>query len=141
MTKHLTFGDLEAALEEFGYVQRKKSNHQIFEHLEGSLMIVLPKMHSKTEVSPTHHKIVEKTIRDDQVVNWDDFDFYLQNGKRREDFIKRGDRLIWTVPQTGQEIKVVAASGEEDGMVIIKQKGTFSPCPASQLRKEEAVGP
>ena len=102
-------------------------------------MIVLPKMHSTSAVSPTHLKIVEKTIRDDQVVNWDDFDFYLQHGKRREDFIKKGDRLIWTVPQTGEEIKAVAASGEEDCMVIIKQKGTFSPCPVSQLRKEEVV--
>jgi predicted RNA binding protein YcfA (HicA-like mRNA interferase family) len=139
MIKRLTFGDVEAALEQFGYVQRKKSNHQIFEHPKGSLMIVLPKIHSSSEVSPTHLKIVEKTIRDDQVVNWDDFDFYLQHGKRREDFIKRGDRLIWTVPQTGQEIKVVAASGEEDRMVIIKQKDTFSPCPVSQLRKEEVV--
>ena len=139
MINRLTFGDVEAALEQFGYVQRANSNYQVFEHPQGSLIIVLPKMHSSSEVSPTHLKIVEKTIRDDQVVNWDDFDFYLQHGKRREDFIKRGDRLIWTVPHTGEETKVVAASGEEDGMVIIKQKGTFSPCPVSQLRKDQIV--
>jgi hypothetical protein len=30
---------------------------------------------------------------------------------------------------------VTAASGETDGMVIIKQKGTFSPCPVSQLAR------
>jgi len=50
--------------------------------------------------------------------------------------IKRGDRLIWTDPDSGQETDVVAASGEtSDGMVVIKQKGpAFSPCPVDQLR-------
>ena len=139
MIKRLTFGDLEATLEEFGYVQRKKSNHKIYEHPEGTLMIVLPRTHSKTEVTPMHQKIVEKTIRDDGVVNWDDFNFFLEHGKRREDFIVRGDPLIWTVPGTGREIKVIAASAEEDGMVIIKQQGGFSPCPVDQLRKAETV--
>jgi predicted RNA binding protein YcfA (HicA-like mRNA interferase family) len=139
MTKRLTFGDVEAALEQFGYVQRKKSNHQIFEHPNGSLMIVLPKMHSRSEVSPTHLKIVEITIRDDQVVDWDEFDFYLRHGTRRQDFIKRGDRLIWTVPRTGEETKVVAASGEEDGMVIIKRKGSLLRRAVSEFRKQEVV--
>ena len=139
MTKVLTFGDFETALEEFGYVQRRKSNHQVFEHSDGGLMIVFPKMPLNTEITPTHQKIVEKTIRDDQVVSWEDFNFYLEHGRRREDFIKRGDRLIWTVPKTGREQRVVAASGEEDGTVIIKQKGTFAPCPVDQLRKEVAV--
>jgi predicted RNA binding protein YcfA (HicA-like mRNA interferase family) len=139
MTKRLNFGDLEATLEEFGYVQRRRSNHKIYEHPEGTLMIVLPRMHSRTEVTPMHHKIVEKTIRDDGVVNWDDFNFFLEHGKRREDFIVRGDRLIWTVPGTGREIKVIAASGEEDGTVIIKQQSAFSPCPVDQLRKAETV--
>jgi predicted RNA binding protein YcfA (HicA-like mRNA interferase family) len=139
MIKRLTFGDLEATLEEFGYVRRKKSNHKIYEHPEGTLMIVLPTMHSKTEVTPMHKKIVEKTVQDDGVVNWDDFNFFLEHGKRREDFIVKGDHLIWTVPGTGQEIKVVAASREDGGVVIIKQQGAFSPCPVDQLRKQQTV--
>ena len=102
-------------------------------------MIVLPKMHSKSDVTPTHRKIVEKTIRDDGVVNWDDFNFFLEHGKRREDFIVKGDHLVWAVPGTGREIKAIAASAEEDGMVIIKQNGAFSPCPVDQLRKAETV--
>jgi hypothetical protein len=139
MIKRLTFGVLEATLEEFGYGQRMKSNHRIHEHPEGTLMIVLPRMDSKSEVTPTHQKIVEKTIRDDGVVNWDDFNFFLEHGKRKEDFIVKGDPLIWTIPGTGREIKAIAASAEEDGTVIIKQNGAFSPCPVDQLRKAETV--
>ena len=134
-----TVGDLEATLEEFGYVQRRQANHQVFEHPEGGLTIVLPKMHSKTTISPTHQKIVESTIRDDQVVSWDDFAFYLVHGKRKEDFINKGDRLLWRVPGVQRVVRVVAASTEEDGVVIIKQKSTFSPCPVNQLRREETV--
>src|SRR5271163_4812498 len=104
MIKRLVFGDLEATLAEFCYVQRTKSKHKIYEHPEGTLMIVLPRTHSKTEVTPTHQKIVEKTITDDGVVNWDNVHFFLEHGKRREDFIVRGDSLIWTVPDTGREI-------------------------------------
>jgi hypothetical protein len=72
-------------------------------------------------------------------VSWDDFSFFLDHGKRREEFIVRGDRLIWTDPLSGRQTKVVAASGEEDGTVIIKQQGAFSPCPVDQLRKEGAM--
>jgi hypothetical protein len=82
---------------------------------------------------------VEKTIRDDEVVEWDDLDFYLEHGKRKEETIKKGDRLIWKNPDTGMEIKVVAAAGEQDGLVIIKQKGAFAPCPVDQLRKDDMV--
>jgi hypothetical protein len=67
MTKQLTFADLEAALAEFGYVQRMKSKHKVYEHPKGALMIVLPRTHSETEVTAMHQKIVEKTIRDDGV--------------------------------------------------------------------------
>jgi hypothetical protein len=49
--------------------------------------------------------------------------------------IQKGDRLIWTDPSTGIQTPAVAASTEEDGIVIIKQKGTFSPCPVDQLTK------
>jgi predicted RNA binding protein YcfA (HicA-like mRNA interferase family) len=139
MIKRLTFGDLEATLEEFGYVQRTKAKHKIYEHPEGTLMIVLPGTHSKAEVAPMHQKIVEKTIRNDGVINWDDFNFFLEHRKRREDFIVRGDHLIWKAPHNGRETKVIAASAEEDGVVIIKQQGAFSPCPVNQLRKAETV--
>jgi len=139
MTNSLTFGKLESALLEFGYEPRSKTKHIVFEHPAGKLMIVLPQLHPGTAVSPLHRKIVEKTIRDDEVVDWDDLNFYLERGKRKEDTIKKGDRLIWKDPGTGMEIKVVAAAGEQDGLVIIKQKGTFSPCPVDRLRKDDTV--
>jgi hypothetical protein len=120
-------------------VRLANASRKILEHPKGSLVIVLPKMHSRSVVSPTHLKIVEKTIRDDQVVNWDEFDFYLRHGTRREDFNKKGDRLIWTLPGTAEETKVVAASGEEDGMVIIKRKGSLLRRATSEFRKEEVV--
>lgn len=139
MTKLPSFGDLEATLREFGYGQCDQTDHWVFEHPEGRQVLVLPKLHSKMTISPTHRKMVESTIRDDEVVGWDDFHFFLEHGKRREDFINKGDHLIWKVPGGGGEIDVEAASGEEDGMVIIKQKDTFSPCPASELRKAATV--
>jgi predicted RNA binding protein YcfA (HicA-like mRNA interferase family) len=139
MTKSLTFGELESALRAFGYEPRRKSNHMVFEHPNGKLMIIFPRMYPTTDVTPLHQKIVEKTIRDDEVVSWDDFKFFLEHDKRKEDFIKRGDHLIWKVPGNGQEIRVSAAADEQDGLVIIKQKGTFAQCPVEQLRKDMGV--
>jgi predicted RNA binding protein YcfA (HicA-like mRNA interferase family) len=139
MIKTLSFGELESALEEFGYERRTKGNHIIFEHPDGRLMIVLPKMAPRTDVIPLHQKIVEMTIQGDSVINWDDFNYYLEHGKRKEDTIRKGDHLIWKVPGNGREIRVVAAAGEQDGLVVIKQGGAFSPCPVDQLRKDVAV--
>ena len=139
MTKNLNFEELESALLEFGYEARIKNNHIVFEHPAGRLMIVLPRLDPKAAISPLHRKIVEKTIRDDEVVDWNDVNFYLHHGKRKEETIKKGDRLIWKVPGTGMEIEVVAAAGEQDGLVVIKQKGTFSPCRVDQLHKVDTV--
>ena len=140
MTKSLTFGELQAALLEFGYELRKKANHVIFQHPASNLMIVLPRTTPESAVSSLHQRIVERTIRDDGFVDWADVDFYIEHGKRREKTIKKGDRLIWKVPGSGREIKVVAAAGEQDDMVIIKQNGSFSPCPVDQLRRDNASG-
>lgn len=104
-------------------------------------MIVLPMMQTGAEVSLLHQKIVEKTIRDDGIILWDDVSYYLEHGKRKEDEIKKGDRLIWREPSSGLEFKVVAAAGEKDGLVIVKQNGTISPCPLDQLRKESLIVP
>jgi hypothetical protein len=139
MIKSLTFGELESALQEFGYQLREKANHIIFQHPAGKLMIVLPRMTPESGISLLHHKIVERTIRDDGVIDWNDVDYYMEHGKRKEQTIKKGDRLVWKAPGTGMEIKVVAAAGEQDGMVIVKQNGTLSPCTVDQLRKDDTV--
>jgi hypothetical protein len=141
MTKFVSFGELESALEAFGYTRRRKARHNVFEHPRGRLMIVLPRIESGAEVSLTHQKIVEKTIRDDGVVNWDDFAYFLEHGKCREDAIEKGDRLIWSIPGQGREMRVVAAAGEKDGLVIIKQNGAISACPVDQLRKVPSTEP
>jgi predicted RNA binding protein YcfA (HicA-like mRNA interferase family) len=141
MTKFLTFAELGSALEAFGYEPRRRADHLVYEHPQGRLMIVLPKMPEGAEVSPIHRKIVEKTIQDDNIVQWDEVVYYLEHGKRQEDAIKKGDRLIWTEPRSGKEIRVVAAAGEQDGLVVIKQAGSFSPCPVSELRKESVIVP
>ena len=49
MMRSLTFGELGTALHEFGYEPRLKANHVVFEHPQGKLMIVLPKMHAGIE--------------------------------------------------------------------------------------------
>ena len=45
--------------------------------------------------------------------------------------IKKGDRLILT--QGGFNIPVEAASDEKDGLVVIKQRGTFANCSTADL--------
>lgn len=48
--------------------------------------------------------------------------------------VKKGDRLIMSVQ--GVDVRVEAASNEKDGMVVVKQRGTFSQCPATELRPD-----
>ena len=139
MIKPITFARLEAALLEFGYESRKKAEHVILEHPDGRLMIVLPRVDPAAEVTPLHWKIAEKTIRDDGIVDWDDLKFFLDHDKRKEDYIKRGDRLLWKVPGMGKETRVCAAADEQDGFVIIKRKGDLYPCPVDRLRKVSSV--
>lgn len=47
--------------------------------------------------------------------------------------IEQGDKLIMT--QHGVEQVVEAMTGESDGMVQIKNKGTHSPCPKGDLHE------
>lgn len=49
--------------------------------------------------------------------------------------IKKGDRLIMSVE--GVEVRVEAASNEEDGLVVVNQRGTFSQCPVANLRPDQ----
>jgi hypothetical protein len=47
--------------------------------------------------------------------------------------IEQGDKLI--MMQHGVEQVVEAMTGESDGMVQIRNKGTYSPCPAGDLHE------
>lgn len=95
------------------------------------MVAVFPATVGDDEVRPVHRKVAESTIRDDGLVELEDFRFYLEHGKKREELIQRGDKLIWSA--SGRNVPVVAASTEEDGLVIINQNGAFSPCPVDQL--------
>ena len=58
-------------------------------------------------IRAVHRQIAENTIRDDEIVDLEDFQFFLFHGKKPEDMIQKGDQLIWF--GNGQEISVVAA--------------------------------
>ena len=49
--------------------------------------------------------------------------------------IRKGDRLLWTDPETGKETKVTRGRGESDGLVVVKQNGTLLPCRVDQVRR------
>jgi hypothetical protein len=127
-SKQISFTKLNRVLEKFGYSSHTiEGGRIIFSHPERSLLIVLSELQSDGTVRPIDLISVRNTLINDGVVrDEEEFQALFQ--------IKKGDRLIWTEPQTRRKIGVVAASGEtSDGMVIIRQQGAFSPCHVSQL--------
>jgi predicted RNA binding protein YcfA (HicA-like mRNA interferase family) len=133
--KKITNADLDKVLRAFGYEVRKSRAHLIYQHPNGRQTVVLPMARPTDLAYPTHVTIVETALSDDGIASREDFWFYLENGKLPSELISKGDRLIWTIPRTGVKVEVIAAAGEKDGMVVIKQRGTFSPCPVEQLKK------
>jgi hypothetical protein len=127
----LSYSRLRAAFLAFGYERRNENGHEVFQHPKGDMVAVFPATDDNAEVRPVHRKVAETTVRDDGLVELMDFRFYLEHGKKREELIQRGDKLIWSA--SGRKVPVVAASTEEDGLVIINQNGAFSPCPVDQL--------
>jgi hypothetical protein len=128
----ISYSRLRRVLETFGYApQTIEGGRIVFSHSERSLLIVLPELQSDNTVRPIDLISVRNTLINDGVVRDEEgFEALFR--------IKKGDQLIWTEPRTKRQIKVTAASGEtSDGMVIIKQKGTFSPCPVKQLTRVE----
>jgi len=136
--RRVPFKALKRILESFGYAARTiEGGRIVFTHPKRSLFIVLPELQADETVRPIDLISIRNTLINDGVVRDDEeFETLFR--------IKRGDQLIWTEPRTKRQITVTAASGETDGMVIIKQKGIFSPCPLSQLARvvdmEEAAG-
>jgi hypothetical protein len=133
--KTLRYGTMGRALKAFGYQHDVRANHDVYRHSKGLQSIVLPRARPNQVVTALHQKIVETALRDDAIVSVPEFQFYLEHGKMPDDMIRKGDRLIWTIPGALREIPVIAAAAEEGGLVIIRQNGTYSPCPVDQLRK------
>ena len=128
--RKINFGHLRKVMLDLGYDIRPVDQHYVaFVHPGRKLFVVLPDMSSEAEVRPIDLLSVQKTLMNEGLIESEQQFISLFS-------IKRGDRLIWTDPNSERETEVVAASGEtNDGIVMIKQKGVaFSPCPVEQLR-------
>jgi hypothetical protein len=125
----MTYRELGQVLRSLGYSPENVQPDQVvFRNPDRPLFILLPRHDPRAQVRPLDLLRVRNTLVNDGIIEENQFDSLF--------LIKKGDRLIWTDPKTGQKMRVTAAAGESDGLVIIKQNGTFSPCPVDQLRKE-----
>jgi hypothetical protein len=133
-SNRIPYARLRRVLETFGFAARTiEGGRIVFSHPDRSSLIVLPELQGDNTVRPIDLLSVRNTLINDGVVrDEEEFEALFR--------IKKGDQLIWTEPRTKQRVGVVAASGEtRDGLVIIKKRGAFAPCPISQLtRVEEA---
>lgn len=128
--RKIRFGHLREVMRDLGYDIRPVDQQYVaFVRPDRNLFVVLPDIPSKSEVRPIDLLSVQKTLMNEGLIETEQQFTSLFS-------IKKGDRLIWTDPNSGREMEVVAASGEtSDGVVIIKRKGAaFSPCPVDQLR-------
>jgi hypothetical protein len=133
-SKRISYATLRRVLEAFGYAARTVEGGPIvFSHDKRSLLIVISELQSDDTVRPIDLVSVRNTLINDGVVrDEEEFEALFR--------IKKGDHLIWTEPRTNRRTEVVAASGEtSDGMVMIRKRGAFSPCPVSQLASVEEM--
>jgi hypothetical protein len=130
VVKTVTYGQLRKVLANFGYdPEPAGSDRIVFRSPDRHLVIILPTLREQERVRPIDLLRVQKTLANDGVIAEGEFDSLFR--------IKKGDRLVWSDPNSGTEVPVVAAAGESDGMVIVKQKGVFMACPVDQLRRDE----
>jgi hypothetical protein len=130
MVKNVTYGQLRKVLLSFGCEQiPSKENHFVFEEPKSDLLIMLRGGPDDQLVRPMDLSVIRRQlvghglIKDDE----DEFDSLF--------LIRKGDRLIWADPETGKETKVIAAAGESDGLVVVKQNGSLLPCRVDQVRR------
>ena len=130
MVKKVTYGQLRKVLLSLGCQQiPSKENHFVFEEpKERSSHHASRRAGRATRpadgfVGVRRQLVGHGLLKDDE----DAFDSLF--------LIRKGDRLIWTDPETGKEIKVTAAAGESDGLVVVKQNGSLLPCRVDQVRR------
>jgi hypothetical protein len=132
MTKKVALKTLREVLESLGYAFEEAPNGLIlFRHPDRNLFIILPRTSPDDELRPIDLYSVRKTLTLDGVIKDAEFDSLFR--------INKGDRLIWKEPSTGAEIRVTAAAGESDDLVVIERQGALIPCPVGQLRKESLI--
>ncbi len=130
MDKKVTYSQLRTVLESLGYGREDAGDDRIvFRNPGRHLFIVLPRMPDEQTVRPIDMLRVRKALLNEGVIRRDDeFEPLFR--------IQQGDRLLWTDPTNGREVAVTAASGENDGIVVIKQNGALTACPVEQLKRE-----
>jgi hypothetical protein len=126
--KKVTYEQLREALGGLGYTEDAGGKgHVTFRKPGTRLYVILPRMTRHTAVEPIHLLSVRKILANNGDIPEQAFESLFE--------IKKGDKLLWTEPVTGQQLKVTAAADESDGTVIIQQNGALSPCPVGQVRK------
>jgi hypothetical protein len=131
MAKRITYRQLDEVLRSLGYApENVLTNEVVYRHPDRHLFILLQREAPDAVAQPFDLYRARKTLVHEGVIQENEFDSLFQ--------ISKGDRLIWTEPRTGRKVKVTAAAGESDGLVVIQQNGTLTPCPVDQLRKADA---
>jgi hypothetical protein len=130
MVKKVTYGQLRKVLMSLGCEPiPSKANHFVFEEPKSDLLIMLRGGPEEQLVRPMDLSMIQRQLVGHGLIKAgeDEFDALF--------LIRKGDRLIWTDPETGKETKVTAAAGESDGLVVVKQNGALLPCRVDQVRR------
>jgi len=136
MVKNVTYGQLRKVLLSLGCEGgRAPEGHFVFTDPRSDLVILMPGGTDRQHVRPMDLRMVQHTLVGYGIIPDGEYDFdslFL---------IRKGDRLIWTDPNSRTETKVTAAAGESDGLVVIKQNGTLLPCPVDQVTRIKRAAP
>jgi hypothetical protein len=130
MVEKVTYGKLRDVLATLGYRPARSTIGAVgFRNPSRRLMIILPEMRDEECVLPIDLLSTRSTLVEDGVLpdDKDAFDALF--------LIRKGDRLVWTDPRTGEESKVTAAAGESDGLVVVRRDGRLWPFPGDQVRR------
>jgi hypothetical protein len=128
MVENNTYARFREVLEALGYVPETAGRDTIFRNPNHRLRVFLPKLSARQIVPPVEMLSARNSLMGNGVIR-DEYEFdslFL---------IRKGDRLIWTDPETGKATKVTAAAGESDGLVVVKENGRLVPCPVDQVRR------
>jgi hypothetical protein len=128
MKKQITYRQLDEVLKSLGYSPENVLTDQLaYRHPDRHLFILIPREPPVALARPIDLYRAQKALVHSGVIQEDEFDSLF--------LINKGDRLLWTEPATGRKVKVTAAAGESDGLVVIKHKGTLVACPVDHLEK------
>jgi hypothetical protein len=130
MVKNVTYGQLRKVLLSLGcQPMPSKAGHFVFGDPKRDLLIMLPGGTDEQLVRPVDLFSVGKSLWGHGLIDDEEeaFDSLF--------LIRKGDRLIWTDPETGRERRGTAAAGESDGLVVVQQNGSLIPCRVDQVRR------